>query len=282
MYASRDRRRAEPRILYWFRTPPHVRVGRAALDEEAIRSIEEHNPDLTFDWTRILKAKPPPPPVEESEYDRRRRERGAKSRRADRPPAQVAEPRRREPPAEALPQPPAIEKAEDAPEELAAAAVEAWSGPDEEAAPEAESAALPPGLHVEERLGPEGFSRLRGRYAELMARISVRVQDPARLADLRTDAERLNPDTWITDEEARAGIEGFDAAYEALRARLGRRRRRSRRGGARRRRSREGPAVGAVAGGEPPVAADEPAGPADAIGDEVDTSEPAGGDDEPE
>ena len=35
MYASRDRRRAEPRILYWFRTPPNVRVGRAALDEEA-------------------------------------------------------------------------------------------------------------------------------------------------------------------------------------------------------------------------------------------------------
>ena len=29
-----------PRILYWFRTPPHVVVGRDALDEEATKAIE--------------------------------------------------------------------------------------------------------------------------------------------------------------------------------------------------------------------------------------------------
>ena len=47
--------KAEPRILYWFRTPPGVRVGRSALDEDAIRMLEEHNPDVHFDWTRMLK-----------------------------------------------------------------------------------------------------------------------------------------------------------------------------------------------------------------------------------
>jgi hypothetical protein len=48
------RRRKRSRILYWFRTPPGVRVGRAALDEEAIRLIEEHHPQIRFNWTQIL------------------------------------------------------------------------------------------------------------------------------------------------------------------------------------------------------------------------------------
>jgi hypothetical protein len=47
------------RLLYWFRTPPGVRVGRAPIDETAIRLLEQHNPDVQFDWTRILKAPPP-------------------------------------------------------------------------------------------------------------------------------------------------------------------------------------------------------------------------------
>jgi hypothetical protein len=33
-----------------------VRVGRAPIDEEAIRLLEQHNPDVQFDWTRILKS----------------------------------------------------------------------------------------------------------------------------------------------------------------------------------------------------------------------------------
>jgi hypothetical protein len=37
-------------------------VGRAAIDEEAIRAIEERNPDVEFDWEEILKAQAPAPP----------------------------------------------------------------------------------------------------------------------------------------------------------------------------------------------------------------------------
>ena len=37
-----------------------MRVGRSALDESAIRLIEEHNPDVEFDWTRILKGQDAP------------------------------------------------------------------------------------------------------------------------------------------------------------------------------------------------------------------------------
>ena len=46
VHAVRHGGRSRQRILYWFRTPPGVKVGRPALDEDAIRWIEEHNPDL--------------------------------------------------------------------------------------------------------------------------------------------------------------------------------------------------------------------------------------------
>ena len=55
MHAGRGRGK---RLLYWFRTPPGVRVGRSPIDETAIRLLEQHNPDVQFDWTRILKAPP--------------------------------------------------------------------------------------------------------------------------------------------------------------------------------------------------------------------------------
>ena len=70
------------RVLYWFRTPPDIAVGRPALDAAAIRDIEASNPDLTFDWEEILKAKPSPAPPDRGGQDRmerrsRRRGRGA-------------------------------------------------------------------------------------------------------------------------------------------------------------------------------------------------------------
>ncbi len=60
VHAVRRDGRSRERILYWFRTPPGVRVGRPALDEEAIRWIEDQNPDIEFDWPKILEAKAPP------------------------------------------------------------------------------------------------------------------------------------------------------------------------------------------------------------------------------
>ena len=64
------------RVLYWFRTPPDVKVGRLALDPVAIRAIEESNPDLKFDWGKILKVKPTPPPPDYGDERRARRRRG--------------------------------------------------------------------------------------------------------------------------------------------------------------------------------------------------------------
>jgi len=35
--------------LYWFRTPPNIKVGRQALDDEVMRALEAQNPDVQFD-----------------------------------------------------------------------------------------------------------------------------------------------------------------------------------------------------------------------------------------
>ena len=44
-------------MLYLFRTPPNIQVGRHPLDAEAIRAVEEHNPTVTFDWRKMLRVK---------------------------------------------------------------------------------------------------------------------------------------------------------------------------------------------------------------------------------
>lgn len=192
VHAGGSRRRGKPRsrILYWFRTPPGVRVGRAALDEEAIRLLEEHNPDVEFDWTRILKggqeATPSVPFIPAQYQERRAKDRSA--REPARVPVVPAEP----------PQAPAVI--------------------DEN----------PPSRSSEAKLGSEGLARLRARHAALLARISEGIADPVRRDELKAQAERLNPDTWVTDAEVAAALESYETVFESLRTAVGRRRRRRR------------------------------------------------------
>lgn len=69
---------SRPRVLYWYRTPPGIKVGRPPFDEEARRRLEAQNPDVTFDWPTII-ATPMPPPAEHEQWrERRRAERAAK------------------------------------------------------------------------------------------------------------------------------------------------------------------------------------------------------------
>src|SRR4029077_7980282 len=83
--------------------------------------------------------------------------------------------------------------------------------------------------------------RLRARYAELQARITERGGDAARTEALREQVEALNPDAWVTAEDAKAGLEGFDQKSRDLPAELGLRPpRRTRRGGRHRRGGRDG------------------------------------------
>ena len=75
---SHSRGRSTARVLYWFRTPPSVKVGREPFDESIRRELEAQNPDVTFDWRKILET-PIPSADAEKWRDRRRAERAAKA-----------------------------------------------------------------------------------------------------------------------------------------------------------------------------------------------------------
>jgi hypothetical protein len=239
VHPERRRGKSRTRILYWFRTPPGVKVGRSALDEAAIREIEEHNPEIDFDWTRILKGQgaPDSPPVPE----RRKRPRDDSSSYAQRdtaPPA--AEPRETAAPepvedADTLAQTESVEagveigRASDS-ENVGASLAGGDSSRAEDALLGPMDEPVRPLTPAHASLGSEGVARLRGRHAEILARISERVPDPVRREELKSTADRLNPDTWVTEGEVREGLERYEAVLDSLRAVVGQKRRRRRRG----------------------------------------------------
>ena len=86
--------------------------------------------------------------------------------------------------------------------------------------PEAEEKIEPAPMPAEHNLGREQLTRLRAQYAELLARITERGGDPERIEALRAQAESLNPETWVTIEEVRQGVESFEPKIRDLRAAL--------------------------------------------------------------
>jgi hypothetical protein len=74
------RGKSRPRVLYWYRTPPNIRVGRAPFDEDVQRALEAQNPTVSFDWRKIIDAPIPSADVEKWR-ERRRAERAEKAAR---------------------------------------------------------------------------------------------------------------------------------------------------------------------------------------------------------
>jgi hypothetical protein len=189
------------RVLYWYRTAPGVLIGRPALDEEAIRAIEEQHPHIEFDWPAILALREAMPPEEEAEPVRPPRARRPARREPARPPRQPVE----------------------------RASVPDTSAPDDgpEERSEVEDAAPPPepvtpttrGL-LEELVGRDIATRLRGRHAEIMARIHEQAFDESTLAAWVARAEALDPDTWLTPDAILEGVRDADSRFERLRAEL--------------------------------------------------------------
>lgn len=216
---------SRPRLLYWFRTPPNVSIGRLPLDEDAIRAIEDANTDLTFDWAKMLRVKPRPAPARAGDTAGRRRSRGG-SRRGT--PAEATRPDAVDEPREA----PSVEErtaaahaSEHERREFAvssAAAGEAAAAAD---APREAAAASGGGHPVAALVGDDGLARLRAQYAELRVRVAESRAEPLVREQVAARVEALNPDGWRAGEEAVLGIERFEAAASAIKAELGRRRR---------------------------------------------------------
>jgi hypothetical protein len=54
-YRSSQGGGGDARVLYLFRSPAHVTVGRRPLDDEARAGLEHTHPDLSFDWQSLVK-----------------------------------------------------------------------------------------------------------------------------------------------------------------------------------------------------------------------------------
>ena len=76
------RGKTRQRVLYWFRTPPNVKVGREPFDAHVRRALEAQYPGVTFDWEQLRNT---PIPSVEPEYwrERRRAERVARQAQQD-------------------------------------------------------------------------------------------------------------------------------------------------------------------------------------------------------
>ena len=179
-----------------------------------MKMLEQSNPGVDFDWPRLLKGEAGAQPDTRPRPENRDGER--RPRREGRP-RDAAQPQRPPRPVQAAPPAPT---------------------PPPEPAPRAE-VEVPPIVFADppeataafERLGAEGVLRLRARYAELVGRIHEKITDEARQTELKTQAERLNPDTWGTPDAVAAGLEQYEAVFEGLRSVVGTRRRRRRRSG---------------------------------------------------
>jgi len=192
---------AKPRLLYWYRTAPGVLLGRQALDEDAIRTIEENHPDIEFDWPAILALSEVMTPEDEPAVvavrpnRKRRRDPRRDFRDAERDTAvEPVDPTDQEP--------------------------EPTSEPLEPLEPlePMDPAERPRSSLVDELAGREVARALRARYAEIRGRIES--LDGDRAAWLAR-AEAINPDAWQTPEAVLLGVSNAGATYEKLKSELG-------------------------------------------------------------
>ena len=103
MHWYREGSRQRSRILYVFRSPGGVRVGRNPLEPDVQRLLESQHPEIDFDWKAVLDSQQVVEPVSDQRRPRRREAPPA-------PRAAVEPPRRVEPApaAQQQPQRPAV------------------------------------------------------------------------------------------------------------------------------------------------------------------------------
>lgn len=223
MRASRDQRGYETtlllhvarpgeraRVLYWYRSAPGVRVGRRALDEDAIRAIEDQHPDIEFDWPQLLEEAEslPPEPERRPERPRRRAPRAPEGERPDTPAPKA------QPAAPVMMSPRAVSDPAAAPPQTTTAPLAPASQVSEPVAPVRERNVL-----LDQLVGREIAARLRARYAEVAARLRELPED-ARRSGWQQRADALDPDRWPSAEAILAGMQQADRLFDELKREL--------------------------------------------------------------
>ena len=255
-----DRPGDRPRLLYWYRTAPGILLGRAPLDEDAIRTIEEQHPDIDFDWPAILALSEVMTHEEEAPAPRRERKIKPQRERERRPEPRAGAPHADQNSvadlsadlspgaqgAEEEAQSAEEDDADDAEEMIgvvdadpvsadASAEAEAAFGREDEPAepmrhvfpdraqPDAvEHVARRPHTYglLEELVGREIATRLRVRYSEISARVHEQYADVSVRDAWMKRAEPLNPDLWLTPEAVLEGVRRADGLFDRLRTEL--------------------------------------------------------------
>lgn len=86
MHWFREGNRQQSRILYVFRGPAGVRVGRPAMEPEVLRVLEARHPDIEFDWPAVLDNRQVVEPPSEQRRQRKPRRRDEDGPAAGAPP----------------------------------------------------------------------------------------------------------------------------------------------------------------------------------------------------
>jgi hypothetical protein len=191
MHLYREGPRQRSKILYVFRTPGGVRVGRDPLEPDVLRQIEAQYPDIPFNWALVRESQQL---IETSAEPRRRKPR-----------------REEEAPGVAVPAPPAAP--------ATAPAVAASPVPPRITIPSVIDGATP----------DERIAFLSHWHPIIRERIPHRTSDPARQEALNALADRLNPANWTDADEITAGLQQAAEALERLSHVFAKRRRRGRR-----------------------------------------------------
>jgi hypothetical protein len=190
IHSYREGTRQRSRILYVFRTPGGVRVGREPLEPEVRRDIEARHPEIALDWKAVMADRQV---VDTGPEPRRSR----RPRRSDGAPVASASP------------PPSARSADE---------------------PALASASRPPIPSTLEGSTPdEQIAFLALWHPIVRERIPQRTSDPARCETLLALAERLNPAAWTDADEIAAGLQAAAEALDRLSRVFSRRRRKSRR-----------------------------------------------------
>ena len=224
MHWYREGARQRSRILYVFRSPGGVRVGRDSLEPDVLRDIEAQHPDIAFDWKAVLDNRQIVDTTPDIRRPRKRRrsedEAAAGTETAPpnvQPSARNTVEGRNADGASASPKPhPSTSARGDL------SHVEGHGGEGGAPRPSIPSA-------IEGATPDEQTAFLARWYPILRERIPQRTADPARREALLALAERLNPTAWTDADQIAAGLQQAGEALERLSRVFARRRRRSRR-----------------------------------------------------